>query len=133
MKKRLLEMAKALSKTGIEYQFKDVRVTQEFIHSWNSFWKHHKKLEKQIKMWGEEYAQTQPGPLFSFAEDVKHPLEIAAIIKLINDPNVSEEKLFEDRDDLFNLLYDLQTPFATLVAVTIEHQLINNATCLGYV
>lgn len=130
MKERLLELAKALSKTGIEYQFKDVHTTEEFSACWQKFWSYHQKLASEIKNWGSEFAQSKSGPLFEVTEDVKNPLEVAAIIRLINDINVSEDKIFEDRDDLVALLYDLATDFSERVARAIESQLVINVDSL---
>ena len=130
MKESFLKLASALNETGVETLFENVRTTEEFKICWNDFWEKHEALASEIRNWGKIFAGSKQEPLFSFAEDVEYPLEVAAIIRIINSEKVTEEQIFEDRDDLFNLLYDSQTDFARIIAVKLEKQLVNDVYCL---
>lgn len=133
-KLKLMQLAADLKKAGIEEAFSHILFdNDEFSKTWRKFWRRHKELKRKILIWGEDFILLKPIKLFENGEKPENPLEIAAIIRLIDNVKVSEDELFENRDDLVLAIDDVNTFFAEVIAETIREQLIMDVDCLAVI
>lgn len=130
MKERLITLAEKLARTDLLDKVEHtIWNFDDFLKAWRKFWKKHRQLERDIKIWGEDYVIFGKPVLFKKGESVSNPLQIVAIIALIYDANVLEDMIFEDKNDLVSPIAHIDTDFAESIWYTIREQYIIDVDC----
>ena len=130
MKERLLDLAAALARTDLLQKIEPtIYVFDDFLRTWKKFWKNHRKLADDIRIWGEDYVIFGQPILFKKGEHISNPLQIVAIIAKIYDANVLEDMIFEDKSDLLGAIADIDTDLADSIWETISRQYIIDVDC----
>lgn len=115
MKKKFLELAEAVKRTGVVEEFYKNLNAKGIKTAFNKFESENKELIEEIEKWKNEYKNGEPHYLFSDAESVEYPMEIAVIIYLMADLYVTEEDLFENTGDLEIGILSIPNNFATAI------------------
>lgn len=117
MKKEFLALVEEVKATGIAERLYATSSAWELAVVGQNFFAENLELFKKIKDWASEFKSSDEGAIFGEGETIKNPMEIAIVIRIINDAElVSECELFEDADDLGNAIRDIGNDFATAVA-----------------
>lgn len=117
MKEEFLALVEKVKATGIAERLYATSNALELTVVWQKFSAENRKLFKKIKNWAFKFKYSDEGAIFEKGETIENPMEIAIVIRIINDVEfVSECELFEDADDLANAIRDIGNDFATAVA-----------------
>ena len=124
MKDQFLELAKKVNTAGIVEALSKTSSKEEMSEVWQKFMDENQDLCTKIKEWANEFRESDPEPIFTGAEQLEHPIEITAVIHIIDDEDVSECEIFEDWKHLMYSVREIGTAFAVAVANCIENQYI---------
>lgn len=86
--------------------------------------KQYPQIMSNAMTWAEEYKQEDIPYLFKIGEDIDSPLEIFAIICIINDYDVTECELFEGSDDFTDAIREIGDENAEALADAVSETLI---------
>lgn len=130
MKKKLLELAKAVKETGVVEEVYKNFTAQGLKTAFNSFKNENKELIANIKQWKTQFKTGKKDFLFKNGEVIENAMEIALLIHLIKDSKVTEETLFENPNDLKEAILNIGNDMAIVISVLVKDKdyLINQIT-----
>ena len=121
MKKSFLALVKEVKDTGIANTLCHTTNPKELKDAWKKFEEENPVLFYKVKDWASKYDYS---PLFAEGEEFQDPVEIAVVIRIIDDYDISECEIFEECDDLTHAIEELPGVFAEGLGKILYHTLI---------
>lgn len=116
MKEKFLALVKEVKNTGIAEALYKTSNAKELEAVWQKFSDENQELFGKIKDWAEEFRISDGTSIFSKAETIENPMEIAILIRIINDKNnVSEFELFENWGDFVEAIHNIGNDFSDVI------------------
>ena len=124
LKEEFKKLAWLLNNTGLCVALEREENAEDLKDLWKYFQDTNRNLIVAAENWKKNY-QSSNLPIFKTFEEVKLPLAVACLIKIMQ---ISEDKLFSDKTDLQAALKKENRPFSKAVASLMDEKAIIEIT-----
>lgn len=116
MKSKFLGLVEEVKELGLVEALYKTSNKEELSSVWKNFWSINKVLSEKIHDWADDFKKYESEPIFDMGETIENPMEVAAILSITSDDEVTEDDIFEDCSDFENGLKDEDHDLAKTVA-----------------
>lgn len=99
---------------------------EEIESAWQKFEAENSELFNAINDWKDEYSEKkeETEAIYEISTEIENPIEIAIIIHILDDSDVSECEIFNDYEELIEKIREIGGDFAEALADLIEDEYI---------
>jgi len=127
MKQKFLALTEEVKATGIAEEIYNTSNAEELEVVKEKFLRENQELVTKIESWREEYTKPGTEKIFGKGEEIRNPMEVVLIIRIIDDVvAVSEFELCEESDDLAQAVKKIGNNFAITLGELMDYNLISN-------
>ena len=127
MKEKFLALVQKVKEADIS-PITQTTNAEDLKAAWDAFWADNQNLLTEIKDWAAEFIEEESDYIFADGEDIENPMEIAIVIRAINDVDLTDEVIFKNFRNLVNALNDIENDFANVIADLLSTKIINDIT-----
>lgn len=125
IKQKFFELIENAKKMRLYDLLEDHEITpREFKKECMELAEQYPQIMSNALTWAEEYKDLSMPVLFERGEEIENPLEIFAIISIINDYDVTECEIFADSDEFVDTIKEIGDENAEALADVVSETLI---------